>query len=286
MITRRAVALTPFALALCACLSQRAASADAGGGDITLPLDLSGPRPTVSVTLPGQEPETWVFDTGAAGSIIAIDRAQALQLPNNGVARVGSPIGGTQVEGFITTISGARIGEAPLPNFTAVAMPLPHGMGHLGVLSPNVFRGRLLVFDFGRSQVRITDRAQAPASAPTPYSGGHPLPAMTVTIAGASHEAHLDTGAPHLVSFPYALAESLPLAAPPQQVGVARFVDGERPRYTARIQGPVNIGPLTVENPEVSLIDGLPFVNVGTMALRQMVVTLDPERRVSWAALA
>jgi hypothetical protein len=279
MFTRRALALSPIGFLLC----SPSASADA---ELSFPLDMSGPRPTVAISIAGGEPETWIFDTGAGGSVISIDRAQALGLPNNGDAAIGSPAGGVPLRGFRTAIQGALVGGAPLPDFDLVAMPLPEGLGHGGVLSPNVFRGRLVTFDFAASLVRIHDRGVSPPGDPTPYSGGHPLPTMRVTVAGQTYDAHLDTGAPHLISFPYALAASLPLAGAPAESGRARFVDGERTRYRAQISGTVQIGPLAVNDPEISMIDGLPFVNVGTQALRQMVVTLDPERRVSWARLA
>jgi hypothetical protein len=199
---------------------------------------------------------------------------------------VGSPIGGTPIQAFRTTVANARIGDAALPEFSAVAMPLPGHLNHAGVLSPNVFSGRLVRFAFARNEVRVTDRANAPAGEPTAYTGAHPLPAITVQVGGQTHQAHLDTGAPHVISFPYAQASSLPLAAPAVEAGRARFVDGERTRYSAQIVGTVQIGPLTLTDPQIAMIDGLPFVNVGTEALRRMTVTLDPERRVSWAELA
>jgi hypothetical protein len=277
MISRRHFALS----SLVALYWPSVARADA---PLVLPIDLSGSHPTVRITLAGQEPETWVFDTGAGGSVINIDRARALQLPEQEEVQVGSPAGGEPVRGFRTTITGARIGEAELPEFRAAAIPSMHsGARHTGVLSPYIFAGRLVTFDLARGEVRIADRSAAPASPPTPYSASHPLPAISVTIGTQTFEAHLDSGGPHGLALPYALAASLPLAAPPEQVGVARFVDGEHPRYRAQIVGAVQVGPLTLNDPEISMIDGLPFVNVGTPLLRRMTITLDPERRVSWA---
>jgi hypothetical protein len=279
MITRRSAMLSPFVLMLLA----REAAADE---DVVFSLDMSGPRPTVMISINGQAPESWIFDTGAMGGVIAIDRATALGLANNGAARVGSPTGGTPVEGFRTAISGARIGGAVLPDFNATAMPLPQGLQQTGVLSPNIFHGRLVVFDFAHAQVRVTDRANAPADEPTPYTGSHPLPGLAVRVGEQSFDAHLDTGAQYMLSFPHSMAALLPLAAAPESAGTARFVDGERPVFRAQLRGAVEIGPLRVNDPEIRLIEALPYVNVGTEALRQMIVTLDPERRVNWVQLA
>jgi hypothetical protein len=280
MISRRSIALAPLAVLL----ANRAWAAD---GDLILPLDMTGPRPRMVVSVPGGETEPWVIDTGASGSVIDIERARRWGLPQLELIEVGSPAGGAPIQGFRTTIAGARIGDTALPDFHAAAIPqrVQHAE-HAGVLSPNIFSGRLVAFEFSQSRVRITDRANAPRGESTPYSVNFPLPAITVSVAGQTFEAHMDTGAPQLVSFPYAAAASLPLAAAPEQVGVARFVDGEHPLYRAQIRGVLQIGPLVLGDPQVALTDGLPFVNVGTAALRQMTVTLDPERRVSWATLA
>lgn len=280
MISRRSLALSPLALFF-------ANAAWAANADLILPLDMTGPRPRLLINVPGGQTEFWVIDTGASGSVIDIERARRWGLPQHEPIEVGSPAGGAATQGFRTMIAGARVGNTNLPRFDAAAIPqnIRHAE-HAGVLSPNIFSGKLVVFEFAQSRVRITDRTNAPSGDATPYSVEFPLPAIPVSVGGQTFEAHMDSGAPQIVSFPYSAAASLPLTAPPEQVGVARFVDGEHPLYRARIRGALQIGPLTLSDAEIALTDGLPFVNVGTAALRQMIVTLDPERRVSWAALA
>jgi hypothetical protein len=275
MLTRRAALTTSLALAFFPLQAQ-------GAEDLVIPLDLTGPRPAVRVAV-GDSEELWVFDTGAAGGVIDIEHARSWGLPDLGPARVGSPVGGTPVEGFRTRVAGARAGAVALPEFSAVAMPFPAHVG-AGVLSPNMFSGRLVTLDLSRAELRVHDRAGDPPAEATPYTGAHPLPAIPVTVAGETHLAHMDTGAPGAVTFPFSLAESLSLAAPPERVGMARFVDGERPRYRAQVVGEIQVGPLTLADPQIDLIDGLPFVNVGGQVLRQMTITLDPERRVAWAS--
>lgn len=279
MISRRSIALSPLAF-----LVPHAAWATEG--ETALPLDMTGRRPRVMVAIPGGETEAWVVDTGAGGSVIDVERARRWGLPQLEPIEVGSPAGGTPVRGFRTTIAGARVGDTTLPDFDAAAIPqMIQNADHAGVISPNIFSGRLVVFEFARSLMRITDRAHAPGAQSTPYTSERPLPVMPVRVGEQRFDAHMDTGAPHLISFPYAFAASLPLAGPPVQTGTVRFVDGARPRYSAQLRGIVQIGPLTLTDPEIALIDGLPVVNVGTAALRQLTVTLDPERRVSWATL-
>lgn len=280
MISRRLFTLSPLAVLL-------AEQASATEPDLAFPLDMTGPRPRVQLSIPGADTEMWVFDTGAGESIVDIERARRWRMAEEAPIQVGSPAGGEPVRGFLTTVSGASISASPVPTFRVAAIQMMIANGdHAGVLSPNIFRGRLVAFDFAHGEVRVTDRTHAPADAGRPYTVEHPLPAIEVRVGEQSFEAHIDSGAPHVISFPYAIAPSLPLMAPPELAGTARFVDGERPRYRAQLQGELHIGPLTLNNPTIGFVDGLPFVNVGVTALRRMIVTLDPERRVSWAALS
>lgn len=249
-------------------------------------FDMSGTRPALWVSVGDRPAELWIFDTGAAGNVVEIERARAWSLANNGPAQIGSPIGGTPMQGFRTSVSGARVGDTALPNFNAVAMPLPAHLERAGVLSPNTFSGQLVTLDFAHNELRVRDKnaANTPAVAPTSYqSGGHPLPGIPVRLGDQEFVAHLDTGAPHTLTFPYDMAASLPLAAPPERVGVARFVDGERARYRAQLRGTVQVGPLTITDPEIGMIEGLPFLNVGMGLLNQMTITLDPAERLVWA---
>ena len=264
-----------------------AATASAQPTAQIIPLDLTGSRPAVSVSIGGAPPELWVFDTGAMGAAINMDRARALNLPEEQPVQLGSPAGGTPMQGFFTTLSNARVGDVALAPFQIVAAPsLVPGRG--GVMSPAVFSGKLLTLDFAQSQLRITDKSPAtlPRGPATPYEGaraGHALPSISITINGQTLHGHIDTGSPGALILPYAMAASLPLAAPAVQVGVAHFVDGVHPRYSATLNGDVQVGPLTLHNPEIGFIDGLPTLNVGTQLLTQMTIVLDPAEQRSWA---
>lgn len=279
----KAVLIT-LALALTAQFAALIPS-NAAAQEFVLPLDLSGTRPAVSISVGGRAPELWVFDTGAAGTVVEIERARAWGLPEQGEARIGSPIGGEAPHGFRTTLAEARIGDIVLPDTSAVAMPLHAQLQRAGVLSPNVFRGRLVQFDFAKAQARVLERTAAnmPHSEATAYDGAHPLPAVTLHLPnGETISAHIDSGAPRGILLPLALADRLPLAGALEQRGTVRFVDGARPIHLGQLVGEVRFGPVTLINPQVEFVQDLPYGNIGMALLSNMIVTLDPERRVAW----
>ena len=276
-----------FAFALAgATLAPPAQAQHAQTSAQTIALDMSGARPAVSMRINGGAPELWVFDTGAMGAVMNMDRAQALHLAHEGDVRIGSPAGGTPQEGWLTTLTNVDAGGVIIASMRVVAAPaiMPD---RTGVFSPNVFRGQLVTFDFGHAQVRISAKnaATLPRGAATPYlgNGPHSLPAIQVTLGSQSWTGHIDTGAPGGLTFPYTMASSLPLAAPPTLSGHARFVDGVHDRYHAQINGTVAVGPLTLVNPDIEFIDGLPNLNIGMGLLTQMTITLDPEAQRDWA---
>ena len=59
-------------------------------------------------------------------------------------------------------------------------------------------------------------------------------------------------------------------------------MSGPLPAYNAQLDGTITVGPVTLTDPQVLVVDGLPFVNVGIQVLRQLTLVLDPAERRSW----
>ncbi len=256
-----------------------------------VPLDLSGPRPIAMLSVGSGPPVRVIFDTGASGNVIDPDFARSAGLPDEGPAQVHTPAGGPPMQGFRTVIADGRLGDAPLRGIRAVAIPSP-ALRHLevqGVFGPGTFSGRLVHLDLARGEVRVTEKTAAtiPAGPSFPYSGdGHMprLPGVPVDVAGQAFHGHIDTGQPGLLMMPLDMARQVPLDGELRQAPrPARLADGvPRPLFEGRIRGTVQIGPLTLENPEVRFMAGLRRINVGMQALRGLTVVLDPAERRSW----
>ena len=279
-----------FAAALAALAP--AATAQSPAPRSVVPLDLSGPRPIAMLSVGSNPPARVIFDTGASGNVIDLDYARSVALPDEGPAAVHTPAGGPSMQGFRTTIANGRLGDVPLSNARAIALPSP-AMRQLqvqGIFGPGTFSGRLVHLDLARSEIRITDKTpdSIPAGPSSPYSDGGDrrpgLPGIAVDIAGRSFDAHIDTGHPGVLMMPLAMANQVPLDGELRQAPrPARFADGvPRNLFEGRIRGTVRIGPVTLENPEVRFMDGLQRVNVGMQALRGLTLVLDPSERRSW----
>ena len=251
----------------------------------SIPLDLGGPKPLVTLKIGAADPVPVVFDTGASGNIIDVALARSLGLPDRGAAIVGSPAGGPTVEGYQTEIAEGQLGTVALRGATAVALPFPAPFAR-GVFGPNSFAGKLVTLDFGRSEIRISEKSAEtiPTGAFSSYSEGpRGLPAAEVEIGDRRFEAHIDTGSNGELTFPAEYAAQLPLDGPLRPVGRARLATGaERELMGARIQGQVRVGPVLLENPRIVFMEGLPRVNIGMGVLRNLKIVLDPAERRSW----
>ncbi len=257
----------------------------------TIPLDLSGPRLTAQLRIGASEPVTAIFDTGAAGSVLKLSYATRIGAPNQGEAAASAP-GGSPIIGYRTTIEGT-LGNARFGRAMAVALDIPLPLeGIDAIISPSVFSGRLVRFDFPRSVAEILPKTAAaiPAGPGTSYHGdnhgGHVvrrIPAIELALPGQPGlMAIADTGASRGLLLPLRMAASLPLATPLAPAPPVRMVGIAFEAQTARLRGVARIGALELREPEITFVDGETPANVGFSVLRQTVLVLDPEAHRSW----
>lgn len=249
-----------------------------------VPIDLSGPRPVVTLTTRTGVEAQAIFDTGAMGTIVETRHAERLGLRREGP--LAPPFAG-HGEGYQSSFVGMRLGSLPLPDgpVSVLATMLPE---FVAVLSPQTFAGRLVRLDLAAATLALCPGALADRlGEATPYvSGPFALPAIPIAVGGQAIAAHIDTGSPMELAFPMRFAETLPLAGPLEPAGRARSHMGEHPVFRARIAGTMRVGPLALENAEVRFTDVIPMPNVGGALLRRMVITIDAAGRRSWAQAA
>jgi hypothetical protein len=283
-----------FALALGFVAVASACNVSARDADVAsiIPLDLTGPRPTAQLTIGDSAPVTAIFDSGAAASVLRRTYAEQMALPNQGAAQARGSASGPSVQGFRTTIENARLGDAAFGPVLAVAfdiqLPLP---GVDAIISPEVFSGRFIQFDFANGVARVLpiSGANTPTSASEPYIGENAhgsigrTPGVSVHLPnGDVVAATLDTGSRGGITLPHALAATLPLREGLTADEPVRLVGVEHVAYRARLDGVVHIGELSLTDPEVRFAVGLDRAIVGMRVLRNSVVTLDPAGHRAW----
>lgn len=285
----RRIAMSRPALAL-GVLSLVALTSCAGPSkpDQVIALDVSGLRPTATLRIGANRPAKVIFDTGAGTTVIPQRVATELDLPNFGDVQIGSPGATNAQTGMMTSISAARLGDADIESGRAVAMTLPDQLSDYdGIVSPNAFSGRIVRFEFAQGRAIVMDErpASVPNDTPLPYGGeiGHPLPYAPVDFAGVKLGCHLDSGSKYGLSMPLEYAKRVPLKGPLVGTEPMRMIGGEHAAFTATLDGKAHIGPLTLIDPEITFVEGMPSIgNVGFQVLKNLTLVLDPAKQQSW----
>jgi hypothetical protein len=147
-----------------------------------------------------------------------------------------------------------------------------------GVVGFPVFHDVLETIDFPRAALRVSrgHLDKPDGRAVIHYRALNGVPLIPVDVAGVPMDAHLDTGSPGFLSIPEKDSSRVHFAGPLREVGHGRTVNSVVTFRGATLDGDVRVGDAVFERPLVVLNDKLPVAILGSRALRDCVVTLDP----------
>jgi len=256
-------------------------------GGVTFPMQDFGGRPVVEVMINGKGPFRFILDTGAVISVVSDVLSRELSLDPPAGMTIAAMGGGPAPQ--IVAIHELRIGDAMLQDMIAAEMPLNLLKGEnapQGVLSAATFPGYLVTFDYPGKTISIKKGALGAADSNNifQYGDDQMLPTVPVRIAGHETQVHLDTGSGFGLTLPTKFLTQLPLASQPKETSKMHTPGGEFTVSSARVNGTIELGNHKLELDEVLFSDvrpgpGLPAGNVGYLALRNFVVTLDSKNR-------
>lgn len=221
-----------------------------------------------------------VFDTGSDGN--SVDQ---LLVNRNDLKRIGDMIevdGTTLKERVLPFVEVQDVTLGGLPVGTIQAGALNYDRTDaMGIISSEIFTRSLVYLELDKNRVRLEprDTARPPEGPATPYYRG----IATINIVmpdGSELPAHFDTGYNAALSLPISLMDKLPLTAPPRVIGRFKSINTEGDVYGGRVQGCVQIGPIKLDNPEVSFLGDL--ANIGLPVIRRVTLVLDPENKHNW----
>jgi len=138
-------------LIACACRASPA---------VEVPFDLSGNHVFVEARVRG-EILSFVFDTGAEGTVIDTAASRRLGLTATGSSRVVGALGETRIP--VMAGLSIELGALHLEDVTAAFIPLEHleevlGRPLDGIIGGDVLRDRVVAIDYDRAMISIHDR--------------------------------------------------------------------------------------------------------------------------------
>ena len=249
-----------------------------------IPLFQSDDRVMVMMRIGDGDLLPMVFDTGSDGHSIDSTIVKRYKLK-----RIGYSI---ELDG--TTGKQRKLASVALPNVTlgglqvgtleAVALDYDRNDA-MGIISPEMFTNNLIYLELGKNRARLVPRATAsmPQSAAVPYFLGTPTVELVMPD-GSTMPAHFDTGYNGALSLPTRLMGKVPLMGPAKVVGRFKSINTEGEVWGGRIRGTIRIGPVVLENPDITFLGDL--ANIGLPVIRQITLVIDPAEKRSWTLAA
>lgn len=275
-----AFAWSPAALAqpTTPAVSAPAASPPPTVGEIT--LFQSDRRVLVMMQIGDGELVPMVFDTGSDGHTI-----DGLLHERHRFERIGTvhEIDGTsgnermlpQVAIPNVSLGGLRVGtiDAAVVDY--------HRDDAMGIISSEMFTGSLLYLDLANGRARLVplEGAVLPDGPARAYVDA--IPSIDLVMPdGSALPAHFDTGFNGALSLPVEMMDKVPLMAPARVVGRFRSISAEGEVYGGKIRGTIRIGPVTLQDPDVTFLGDR--ANIGLPVIRQVTLVIDPAGNRNW----
>ena len=245
--------------------------------EVHIPIDLSTQRPIIALNINGKGPYKFIFDTGAGRNFIDEELSKELKLEVIGKDSIGSP--GTNRQVMSNRVLVSQISITNALKSKGINMNTMHliKMLHVdGVIGGFFFKNYLLSIDYPKSILKITQgELKKNADGVIPFSKDSGILSTEISIAGNRLEAHLDSGNSGNIDIPFSLKDNLEFVKEPIEDGIIRTSLASHKRWKATLKGDVVIGNMVYKSPEVNLIEGFEFVNLGFLFFNQSQITID-----------
>lgn len=243
--------------------------------------------PTIEAMVNGRGPYRFGVDTGAPGYLrVSPALAAALGLQPVGQALMGDPGGGPTTPIPIYRVETLAFGGLSYSGVSTTAITLGGRVAELdGVIGIGFFQELLLTFDYPGGRLTAGPGALAAANGADIVDFTLDRGALTtipLRVGDAVVQVHLDTGnTRHAFFMPPDAIAGLPTRGQPRGIGVARTVSREFPLQEIDLAAPVRVGTTLLPVSAVAWPAVASVGNIGSLALQNMVVTVDqPNRRV------
>ena len=259
------------------------AAGPAAGDHASLPMTFTNGIPTLQIMVNGKGPFTVGFDTGAMGGPHMNDKMiAALGIEPFGEAHATDPSGKNPRTVKLYKVDSAQFEGVTLNQLVGTSTVLSGKKLETldAIVGLEGFAGLVVTLDYVHGRFSAERGALPAPEGKTVFAYTGPPPSAPLTVEGKTLDAHLDTGnIRYGVIVPTEFAAGLSRKAEAKSIGVARTVSNTIEMFAEPVAGGVTMAgtPLTVTDvgyPSVAAIG-----NVGSLALTNMVVRVDPKNK-------
>lgn len=252
------------------------------GVDSCIPLSMSAGLPIIPVQI-GSKTYFFAFDTGAPGGpMLRPGLIEDLRLDKIGEAAMSDPSGRNAAQVDLYRLPEMKVGRLVISDWVALGRPPrpPRFAEPDGVFGPQVFAGYVVTYDYPGSRLLIRKGQLPEADGRTRFTYPGPIPEVPLAVDGQAIRAHVDTGnARYGVILPTEFASKLPGYAKSFPVGSARTVNNQYDLRALPVASS-SVGALPLYPGTASYPAPAKHANLGSPLLRDMIVQIDPARRI------
>ena len=239
---------------------------------------------TVEVTINGQGPFLFGFDTGAQGNPrIDASLVDKFNLKPTGEVQATDPSRRNFQTSQTYKLDSLSVGNLRLADVTVISREFKNSPRPLkvdGILGLNAFKDYLVTLDFPGKKLRL-DKGELPKSDGAEildYTNEAGIATVELAVADKKIKARLDTGnGIGAFVFPTAFAEKLNFTGEPRVVGRARSATGDMEIKQVQLKDVIKLG--RHEFPDAMIVYPAlgDLANIGFKTLSQFVITFDQQ---------
>lgn len=252
------------------------------GANSCLPLSMAGGLPVIPVQI-GDKTYHMAFDTGAPGGpLLRPELIRGLGLEKIGEARVSDPSLKNIATVGLFGLPAMKVGALTIADWVTTERPPREArFGEPdGVFGPQAFAGYVVTYDYPGSRLLIRKGLLPDADNRTSFSYEGAIPSVSLTIDGRTINAHVDTGnGRYGLIVPKAFAAQLPGFGKSFPIGIARTANN-RYDLSAFPVSAVSVGAIPLYPGTAAFPGPAQHGNLGSLLLRDMIVKVDPARRI------
>jgi Aspartyl protease len=249
---------------------------------IQIPFTMDRNLIVISARLNDAEDCRFIFDTGTSNLTLSETIATRLKLTGEGFTSVGRPNDPNPAQARNVVLPAMAIEDFEIQNLAGVALAdqdifLPPGVA--GIIGLHTFEGYLVTIDYAASKLVLTRGALKSGGEGVFAADVANIVEIKIWVAGKEMPANLDSGGPESMAFPLEWKSELPLKTEPVLFAKARTGSGEVEIYKSQLVGSIQIGDITLVDPEITLVSGgFPAINIGYPFLRKYALTVDMQQ--------
>lgn len=251
-----------------------------------VPIHISGRTPVVDVYVNGMGPYHFLVDTGSLYPQIDSELANELQLR---AVHIGSGADGKtatssdSISGY--RIDSLRLGDLQLSDVIVRGWDShslsPGGEAPQGILGTSLFDGSLVTIDNPKRLFRVEPGQLPPADDKDvlDYELTDEAPTIPARIGDVQLQLALHTGGFGPLQLRSEQQAQLELRTPPAKIGNISIDGVTGDVFGSRIVGALHLGQHVIVSPSVHFCEAYPMDHLGSGALSNFVITLDPANR-------